>query len=137
MDDKRQKNQLQRVLASTGEERSEAPQTPREGTESFTAKCGTERPAKEEQLMEAVCGRDNCQQALKRVKANQGSPGIDGMRVEELAGHLKQYWPAIREQLLSGNYEPQPVRRVEIPKPDGGCASWASRRCWIDSSSRR
>jgi RNA-directed DNA polymerase len=120
MDDKRQKNQLQMVLAFTGEERSEAPQTPREGTESFTAKCGTERPAKEEQLMEAVCGRDNCQQALKRVKANQGSPGIDGMRVEELAGHLKQYWPAIREQLLSGNYEPQPVRRVEIPKPDGG-----------------
>jgi RNA-directed DNA polymerase len=45
---------------------------------------------------------------------------MDGMRVEELAGHLKQHWPAIREQLLGGNYEPQPVRRVEIPKPDGG-----------------
>ena len=101
MSDKRQKNQL--VLAFTEEGRSEAPQTPRKGTESITAKCGTESPAREEQLMEAVCGRDNCQQALKRVKANQGSPGIDGMRVEELAGHRKQYWPVIREPLLGGS----------------------------------
>jgi len=70
--------------------------------------------------MEDVCGRENCQQALRRVKANKGSPGIDGMRVEELPGYLKQHWPAIREQLLSGTYQPQPVRRVEIKKPDGG-----------------
>ena len=120
MSDKRQKNQLQIALAFTEEGRSEAPRAPREGTESFTAKCRTESPAREEQLMEAVCERDNCQQALRRVKANKGSPGIDGRTVEELAGHLKQHWPAIREQLLGGNYEPQPVRRVEIPKPDGG-----------------
>jgi RNA-directed DNA polymerase len=70
--------------------------------------------------MEQVCGRENCQQALRRVKANQGSPGIDGMRVEELPGYLKQHWPAVREQLLSGTCQPQPVRRVEIAKPDGG-----------------
>jgi len=70
--------------------------------------------------MEDVCGRENCQQALRRVKANKGSPGIDGMRVEELPGYLKQHWPATREQLLSGTYQPQPVRRVEIKKPDGG-----------------
>src|SRR5437764_401882 len=70
--------------------------------------------------MEEVCGRENCQQALRRVKANKGSPGIDGMKVGELPGYLKQHWLAIREQLLSGTYQPQPVKRVEIAKPDGG-----------------
>ncbi len=120
MNDKRQKNQLQRVLAFTGEGRSEAPRTPREGTESYTANCETESPAGAEQLMEEVCGRENCQQALRRVKANKGSAGIDGMKVAELPGYLKQHWPALREQLLSGTYQPQPVRRVEIAKPDGG-----------------
>jgi len=120
MSDKRQKNQLQMALAFTGEGRSEAPRGPREGTESLTAKCETESPAGEEQLMEEVCGRENCQQALRRVKANKGSPGIDGMKVSELPGYLKQHWPAIREQLLRGTYKPQPVRRVEIAKPDGG-----------------
>jgi RNA-directed DNA polymerase len=70
--------------------------------------------------MEEVCGRENCQQALKRVKANKGGPGVDGMTVRELPDFLKQRWPAIREQLLSGTYRPQPVKRVEIDKPDGG-----------------
>src|SRR5439155_14041581 len=100
--------------------RSEAPRAPREGTESFAAKCGTESLARAEQLMEEVCGRENCQQALRPVKANKGSAGIDGMKIEELPGYLKQHWPALREQLLSGTYQPQPVRRVEIRKPDGG-----------------
>jgi len=118
MSDKRQKNQL--VLAFTEEERSEAPKASQEGTESLTAKCETERPASHEQLMEEVCERENCWQAYKRVKANKGSPGIDGMKVGELSGYLKQHWPSIREQLLRGTYQPQPVRRVEIPKPDGG-----------------
>src|SRR5216110_88466 len=118
MSDKRQKNQL--VLAFTEEGRSEAPKASQEGTESLTAKCETERPASHEQLMEEVCERENCRQAYKRVKANKGSPGIDGMKVGELSGYLKQHWPSIREQLLRGTYQPQPVRRVEIPKPDGG-----------------
>ena len=118
MSDKRQKNQL--VLAFTEEGRSEAPKASQEGTESLTAKCETERPARHEQLMEEVCERENCWQAYKRVKANKGSPGIDGMKVGDLSGYLKQHWPSIREQLLSGTYQPQPVRRVEIPKPDGG-----------------
>ena len=108
------------MLAFTEEGRSEAPRTPREGTESFTAKRETESPARTEQLMEEVCERENCKQALKRVKANKGSPGVDGMTVDELPEYLKQHWPALREQLLSGTYQPQPVRRVEIPKPDGG-----------------
>ena len=118
MSDKRQKNQL--VLAFTEEGRGEAPRTSPEGTESLTAKRGTESPAIGEQLMEEVCERENCKQALKRVKANKGSAGVDGMTVQQLPEFLKQHWPAIREQLLSGTYKPQPVRRVEIPKPDGG-----------------
>ena len=118
MSDKRQKNQL--VLAFTEEGRSEAPKASQEGTESPTAKCETERPASHEQLMEEVCERENCWQAYKRVKANKGSPGIDGLKVGELSGYLKQHWPSIREQLLRGTYQPKPVRRVEIPKPDGG-----------------
>src|SRR3984885_5938762 len=118
MSDKRQKNQL--VLAFAERDRSEAPKASQEGTESRTAKCETERPARHEQLMEEVCERENCWQAYKRVKANKGSPGIDGMKVAELSGYLKQHWPSIREQLLRGTYQPQPVRRVEIPKPDGG-----------------
>jgi len=70
--------------------------------------------------MEEVCERENCKRALARVKANKGSAGVDGMSVQRLPAYLKQHWPAIREQLLSGSYEPQPVKRVEIPKPDGG-----------------
>src|SRR6266496_3027053 len=120
MSDQRQKNQLQMVLAFTGEGRSEAPRARREGTESFTAERRTESPALPELEMEAACERKNCLRALKRVKANQGSPGVDGVSVRELPGYLKQHWPAIREELLSGTYQPQPVRRVEIPKPDGG-----------------
>jgi RNA-directed DNA polymerase len=89
MNDKRQKNQLQMVLAFTEEGRSEAPRTPREGTESFTANCESESPAGTKRLMEEVCGRENCQQALRRVKANKGSPGIDGRKVAELPGDLK------------------------------------------------
>ena len=93
---------------------------PREGTESLTAKRRAESPAIAEQLMEEVCERENCKQALARVKANKGSAGVDGMTVQQLPEYLKQHWPAIREQLLSGTYKPQPVKRVEIPKPDGG-----------------
>jgi RNA-directed DNA polymerase len=120
MSDKRQKNQLQMVLAFTDEGRGEAPKARREGTESLTAKREEESPALTEQVMEEVCGRENCLRALRRVKANKGSPGIDGMKVGELSGYLKQHWPAIRKQLLSGSYQPQAVRRVEIAKPDGG-----------------
>ena len=117
MNDKRQNNQLE--LAFEEEGRSEAPRASERGTETFVAKRRAESPA-EEQLMEEVCERENCKQALARVKSNKGSPGVDGMRVEQLPGYLKEQWPAIREQMLSGTYRPQPVRRVEIPKPDGG-----------------
>src|SRR5580704_1332616 len=118
MSDTRQKNQL--MLAFTDESRSEAPMVSAEGTETVVAKRGTESLAMGEQLMEEVCERENCKQALARVKANKGSAGVDGMTVHELPEFLKQHWPAIREQLLRGTYKPEPVKRVEIPKPDGG-----------------
>jgi RNA-directed DNA polymerase len=118
MSDKRQKNQL--VLAFAEESRSEAPRDSAVGTESLGGKRDAESPAMTEQLMEIVCERQNCKQALARVKANQGSAGVDGMTVEQLPAYLRQHWPANREQLLCGTYKPQPVKRVEIPKPDGG-----------------
>lgn len=118
MSGKRQKNQLE--LAFLAEDRGEAPRTAEEGTESFVAKRRTESLAIGGEWMEEVCERENCKQALARVKANKGSAGVDGMTVEQLPEHLREHWPAIREELLSGTYRPQPVRRVEIPKPDGG-----------------
>ena len=118
MSDKRQKNQL--VLAFMAEDAGEAQRAAIEGTESLAAKRRTESPAIGEQLMEEACKRENCKQALARVKANKGSAGVDGMTVHELPELLKRHWPAIRDQLLSGTYKPQPVKRVEIPKPDGG-----------------
>jgi len=115
---KRQKNQLE--LAFGEGITSEARSLSSEGTEASVAKCSAESLAPEEQWMERICQRGNLWQAFKRVKGNGGSPGIDGMTVDDLTGYLKQHWLNIREQLLSGTYQPQPVRRVEIPKPDGG-----------------
>ena len=98
----------------------EACEAGRGGTESFPAVHGSESPASTNRLMEEVCERENLKEALRRVKANKGSAGVDGMTVGGITDYLKQHWPAIREQLLNGTYEPRPVRRVEIPKPDGG-----------------
>jgi RNA-directed DNA polymerase len=117
MSDKRQKNQLE--LAFTEMSKSEAPRDSAGGTESLVVKREAESKVNE-QLMEEVCKRSNCEQALARVKSNKGSAGIDRMTVEQLPDYLKKHWPTIREQLLSGTYKPQPVKRVEIPKPDGG-----------------
>jgi len=117
--DMRQKNtqmNLDFLSAPTGEAR----QARGEATESFSTVHASESPASMHQLMEEVCEQENLKQALQQVKANKGSPGIDGMTVEELAGYLQQHWPSIREQLLNGTYQPKPVRRVEIEKPDGG-----------------
>jgi RNA-directed DNA polymerase len=117
--DMRQKN-TQKNLDFNSTPTGEARTAGAEATESLSARHAPENPASTNQLMEEVCERENLKRALQRVKANKGSPGIDGMTVEELPGYLQQHWPAIREQLLSGTYAPQPVRRVEIAKPDGG-----------------
>src|SRR3954467_15617828 len=70
--------------------------------------------------MERIVARDNLRKALAQVRRNKGAPGVDVMSVEDLAAHLKDHWPAIRDQLLHGTYRPQPVRRGEIPKATGG-----------------
>ena len=84
--------------------------------ESPTESCGNPLPG----VMQEVLSAENLRAALKQVQANKGSPGVDGMTVEELPGYLKAHWPGIREAILRGNYRPQPVKRVEIPKSDGG-----------------
>jgi RNA-directed DNA polymerase len=116
--EERQKSQGE--LAFPDGARGEAPKAARGGTEASTAKRRTESPTDTEQLMEEVCERENLRKALRRVRANRGAPGVDGMSVGQLPGHLREHWPILRDQLLSGAYRPQPVKRVEIAKPDGG-----------------
>lgn len=72
------------------------------------------------QLMEEIVRKDNVLRAVEQVERNRGAAGVDKMMVEELRPYLRKHWKALREQLLSGSYRPQPVKRVEIPKPDGG-----------------
>src|SRR5689334_17461648 len=117
-DDKRLNLQLRLDFSSapTGEPW----QAGREDIESSSAVSEPERPANTRRIMEDVCERANLKQALRQVRSNKGSAGVDGMTVDQLGDHLKQHWPAIREQLLNGTHEPKPVRRVEIPKPDRG-----------------
>ena len=74
-------------------------------------------------LMEAVVSRDNMERAYQRVVRNKGAAGVDGLGVTELKALLKQHWPSIKAKLLEGRYQPQPVRRVSIPKPNGGGTS--------------
>ncbi|MDP2794651.1 MAG: group II intron reverse transcriptase/maturase [Sulfurisoma sp.] len=71
-------------------------------------------------LLMAMLTRENLQRAFKRVRANKGAAGVDGLDIDQTAKQLVTTWPVIREQLLQGRYRPKPVRRVTIPKPDGG-----------------
>src|SRR5512142_1579506 len=121
MGDMRPKIQyLQLPLAFMTEGRGETPDAGHEGIESPTAKRGPENPATGESLMEEVCEREDLEVAWQQVRSNQGSPGVDGRTIDETRDYLREHWPTIREQLLNGTYRPQPVRRVEIAKPDGG-----------------
>lgn len=105
-------------MAFAWEEAGEALPAPRQGSEASSAADRAE--ALPQGLIEAVVAASNMRQAMKRVKANKGSPGVDGMTVQQLPDYLGEHWPNLREQLLAGTYKPQPVKRVEIPKPDGG-----------------
>lgn len=78
------------------------------------------QPALQEDLIERVLDPENLQRAWKRVKANRGAPGIDGMPVEDFPAFAGEHWPEVRQALREGRYQPQPVRRVTIPKPGGG-----------------
>lgn len=102
------------------EGRGEAPRVQRSGEAGRAAKGGTRSGIGHERLMELVVERENCRKALKRVRQNKGSPGVDGMTVEDLPAYLAENWEEIRERLLAGTYQPMPVRRVEIPKSGGG-----------------
>jgi RNA-directed DNA polymerase len=115
----RENRQNQGRLALRNEPKGEA-RKPTEGTAARVAKREAESPAPTDKLMEEVVEGENLRRAWKRVKANKGSPGVDGMTVFALKDYLNEHWPAIREQLLRGTYQPQPVLRVEIEKPEGG-----------------
>lgn len=117
MSRKRQKNQ--RELAFMAETGSEAP-TNDERAELHMAKREPESEVATEKLMEEVCEPENMRKALKRVQANKGAPGVDGITVDELPGYLRRNWPGHWEELLEGTYKPKPARRKEIPKPGGG-----------------
>ncbi len=101
------------------EGRGEAPRGTR-SDEVSSAVYSTERSGNDDLQMERVVERGNLLRALKRVRRNQGSPGVDGLTVEELPSYLREHWTVIREQLLTGRYQPSAVKRCEIPKPGGG-----------------
>jgi RNA-directed DNA polymerase len=112
--------QIQLELAFPPEDPGEAPRTDGEGTEPPTANRASQHPVPDIPLMERICERENLIQAWDRVRSNGGAAGVDGLTIEQTGEHLQTLWPTIRDQLLQGTYRPQPVRRVEIPKPDGG-----------------
>src|SRR6201981_2085597 len=114
------RQKIQYSLALIQEGQGEAPGCGHQGTEPSVAKPAPESPACAEQLMEEGCDRGNLVRAWKRVRSNKGSPGVDGMTIEDANAYLREHWPNIRSQLLLGTYQPQPVKRVEIPKPDDG-----------------
>lgn len=114
----RQKNQIELNLGTGA--RGEALKVAAQETEARPAKASLERPAVAGPSMEAVIQRENLKKALAQVKRNKGAAGVDGMTVDELPAYLKDNWLAIRAQLLEGTYQPQPVRRVELPKASGG-----------------
>ena len=116
---RRQKSQLELALepAAKGEARSAGGQV----TEARMARTDPERPAAGPgPSMEAVLQPGNPKKALARVRRNRGAPGVDGMTTGDLGAHLRSHWLEIGSRLLDGTYEPQPVRRVEIPKAWGG-----------------
>jgi RNA-directed DNA polymerase len=118
MQRKTQSKELPRAWAKEG--LGETQDAAAKETEPLTAKPAPESPASTEHLMEEVCVRENLEKAWKRVRKNKGSPGMDGMTIDDAKDYLREHWPSIRTQLLEGNYKPLPVKRVEIPKPDGG-----------------
>jgi RNA-directed DNA polymerase len=110
--------QMTNQLELPFEDRGEAPRVER-SVEASTLPEGREGSGASG-LMERVVSRPNLLAAYKRVKRNKGSPGIDGMTVDELPRWLGDHWPGVRERLLAGTYQPQPVKRQLIPKPGGG-----------------
>src|SRR6266566_1618532 len=121
--DKRLNIQLRLDFSSTPT--GEARQAGREDIESLSVVSEPERPANTSRIMEEICERANLKEALRQVRGNKGSAGVDRMTVDQLGDYLKQHWPAIREQLLNGTYEPKPVRRGGNPEAGRrGAKAW-------------
>ena len=120
MSGQRQKNEQQQLLAFAREGRSESPIARVEGTVPSVANSPTESPTSSDRLMESICDGQNLELAMAKVIGNDGAPGVDGMRVNQLEKHFERHRDRIVGELLKGTYRPQPVKRVEIPKPDGG-----------------
>jgi RNA-directed DNA polymerase len=100
--------------------RGETSKNGNRAAESDVADRKPESPTGTSEMMERICESRNVEKAVKRVVRNKGCSGVDGMRTEELAGYLTENWHEIEKQLLEGMYKPNPVKRVEIPKSDGG-----------------
>ena len=126
MSNKRQKTSSgqtepqQQLLAFAVEDRDESPDGFGEGLALLAADSNPESPTSSDRLMERICGPMNFNAAIAKVVANDGAPGVDGMTVQELGRYLELHRTRIIDELLSGTYRPSPVKRVEIPKPDGG-----------------
>jgi hypothetical protein len=141
MSGQRQKSRHeQEVLAFPVESRSDAPKTTEKGTETRVAKRKSESLAGTERLMEEVCELENSKQALQRVKANKGSPGVDGMTVEELPEYLKGHGPEIGKQLRNGSYQPRRSRptcgagpAISATVKRLRCCKVLNRGCAVDS----
>jgi RNA-directed DNA polymerase len=118
MSGSRQKTRRKLTRRSTG--RGEAPSADVPGAEPVVVVTEPESPAATMHLMEEVCERENLVRAWQRVRDNKGAPGVDGMTIDDAKSYLREQWPGLRSQLLEGTYQPLPVKRVEIPKPDGG-----------------
>jgi RNA-directed DNA polymerase len=108
--------QAGRAGTASGESEREPASDEAKGPRHDTADTGNPHAA----LLHAAFTRENLQRAFKKVRANKGAAGVDGLDIDQTARHLATAWPAIREQLLKGRYRPSPVRRVTIPKPEGG-----------------
>ena len=133
MSDKRQNNQLE--LAFEQEYRGEAPKGLSEGTESLAVKRESEGGYRTVDRRSLRAGK--LQAGIGASQGHKGTAGVDGMTVHDLPECLKQHWPEIREQLLSGTYKRSRSDGWKSRSRTEGCGSLASRRCWIDLSSRR
>jgi RNA-directed DNA polymerase len=120
--EKRQKTQ-QLELSFTESQSDEVRKATGQGTESPLASRTPEDPTHTAKLMEQICGFENLTQAYKHVLSNKGGPGVDDITVDELGDYLRAHWAGIKQSLLDGSYKPQPVKRVNIPKPGGGLRS--------------
>lgn len=121
MNGKRQKTSDQQLLLAFAEEgRDEVPDGSVEGTVPVAANLSPESPTNRDRLMERICDPLNLEWAMAKVIANGGAPGVDGMTVKKLEKYFERHRDRIIGELLTGTYRPQPVWRVEIPKPDGG-----------------